>query len=61
MVENGELKILTEESLLEVDFSLPCLLKSWRVAAYFRYSIVWFELTIMSGRRPEFIASDAHV
>jgi hypothetical protein len=59
--QEWRIEILTEESLLEVDFSLPCLLNSWRVAAYFRYSIIWFESTIMSGRRPEFIASEAHV
>jgi hypothetical protein len=54
-------ELLTEESLFDVDLFLPCLLNSCRVAAYFKYSIMWFESTIMSGRRFEFIASQAQV
>ena len=60
VVKISEIEILMEESLLEVGLVLPCLLNSWQVAAYFRYSIIWFESMIMSGRRPESIASEAH-
>ena len=59
--QNSEIEMHTEESLVAVDFFWPCLLKSWRVAAYFKYSIIWFASTVISGRRPESIASEAQV
>jgi hypothetical protein len=38
----------------------PFLVASFRVAAYFRYSIMWLESTMISGTKPEAIASIAH-
>jgi len=44
---------LTALSCTSIDLSSPFLVKSLRVAAYFRYSPVWLESTMISGTMPE--------